>query len=99
MHLRGAENIGESITMMDLHKAGLTALGPKGMSPSLLVANLWIWRGERRAKKAGIATVSATSSCTQCVLCQKSLQDGAPQNLTQGTQDPAMSPQLSRVHD
>lgn len=42
MHLRGAENIGESITMMDLHKAGLTALGPKGMSPSLLVANLWI---------------------------------------------------------
>jgi len=51
MHLRGAENIGESITMMDLHKAGLTALGPKGMSPSLLVANLWIWRGRGEPRR------------------------------------------------
>ncbi len=49
---------------MDLHRAGVALLGAKGTSPSRLVAHWWIWRGDRRAMKPGIAAASATSSCT-----------------------------------
>ena len=56
------------LTMMDLHSAGVGLLGAKGtLSARVHVANWWISRGERRAMKAGIEMVSATSSCTQWV--------------------------------
>lgn len=56
------------LTMMNLHSAGVGLLGANGtLSARVHVANWWISRGERRAMKAGIEMVSATSSCTQGV--------------------------------
>ena len=67
--------------MMDFHRAGVALLGAKGTSPSLVVANWWMWSGDRRAMKPGIAAASATSSC-MCAMLSQTITNPLVESLT-----------------
>ena len=52
-----------TITMIDFQR-GRHGFPSQGISPSLEVANLWIWAADTRDMKLGRDDASATSNCT-----------------------------------